>query len=294
MASTGLCYNKKHHNLYATLMYMEVKMNKVATFSKRLEELRKEKGISQTQLAEALKISRQSIGFYEKDERSPDVEVIQIICRYFNVTSDYLIGLTDNRTPETASIGEVTGLTDEAIAALRYYKIVYKDSDNENNILPLVNFLLASDMTRVNTILLYDLLEREALTDDELMSDEDKTEKWIGKVIYDEKGKVILDKNIIDEYEKLCGKPKRGMPIFGELLRYFNTPVRDETIFLTEKGELGDTNSMKRAQGKYMYAYKQSEIIDQMCLSSIQQTLKYRKLSWQEQNNNGEPENGVK
>lgn len=60
-------------------------------FAERLKELREEKGLSQTQLADEIEISRGSISFYENGERTPDIEVFDRICEYFDVSYDYML-----------------------------------------------------------------------------------------------------------------------------------------------------------------------------------------------------------
>lgn len=67
-------------------------------FSARLKELREEMGLSQSALADQLKISRGSMSFYENLDRVPDIEVLHKFARFFNVTSDYLIGLSPCKT----------------------------------------------------------------------------------------------------------------------------------------------------------------------------------------------------
>lgn len=65
-------------------------------FSKRLKELRLEKELTQAQLANATGLSRSAIGFWENGERIPLATVIIILAKYFGVTTDYLLGVTDN------------------------------------------------------------------------------------------------------------------------------------------------------------------------------------------------------
>lgn len=54
--------------------------------------LRKEKGVTQKDLAEYLQISRQAYANYEAGNRSPDFETLIKISEYFDVTVDYLLG----------------------------------------------------------------------------------------------------------------------------------------------------------------------------------------------------------
>lgn len=58
----------------------------------RLRELRKQKGLSQIELADIVGVSKSSISGYEKETRSPKDETIMDFIELFNVTSDYLLG----------------------------------------------------------------------------------------------------------------------------------------------------------------------------------------------------------
>jgi transcriptional regulator with XRE-family HTH domain len=58
----------------------------------KITQLRKEKGLSQTELAEAISASREAISKYERGEAVPSVEVAAKIADVFEVTLDYLIG----------------------------------------------------------------------------------------------------------------------------------------------------------------------------------------------------------
>ena len=52
----------------------------------RLEQIRKEKGIRQEELAKALCVSRQTIGSLENGRYNPSIELAFKIARYFNLT----------------------------------------------------------------------------------------------------------------------------------------------------------------------------------------------------------------
>lgn len=56
-----------------------------------LQKIRKAKGFSQLKVAMDLSISREAISFYENGKRSPDVDMLVDLSRYFNVSIDYLI-----------------------------------------------------------------------------------------------------------------------------------------------------------------------------------------------------------
>lgn len=61
------------------------------TLGEFLAELRKEKGITQRELAEFLNVSDKTVSHWECDENSPDLSIIPIIAEFFGVTCDELI-----------------------------------------------------------------------------------------------------------------------------------------------------------------------------------------------------------
>ena len=65
----------------------------------RLIELRKERAVSQQQLAKVLCIDRTSVGKYEKHGVIPSKDILFRMADYFNVSIDYLLGKTDNPVP---------------------------------------------------------------------------------------------------------------------------------------------------------------------------------------------------
>lgn len=69
----------------------------------RLVILRTNKGLSQYELAKVLSLSRGQISNYELGTRQPDYETLAKIADYFNVSTDYLLGRTDDPTPSSSS-----------------------------------------------------------------------------------------------------------------------------------------------------------------------------------------------
>lgn len=67
---------------------------------KHISDLRKEYGWTQTELANKLNVSQQAVSKYEKGEREPDIDVLLRIANIFNVSSDYLLGLSEQRFPD--------------------------------------------------------------------------------------------------------------------------------------------------------------------------------------------------
>lgn len=66
-------------------------------FADRLHRLRVEKGISQAKLAKYLGVSASIVCYWETDASEPTATNIAKVSEYFNVTSDYLLGLCDYR-----------------------------------------------------------------------------------------------------------------------------------------------------------------------------------------------------
>ena len=67
----------------------------MATYSNRIRELREAKSLSQDQLAEKLNVTKQAISKYERGVRKPSVPMLEALCDFFNVSSDYLLGKDD-------------------------------------------------------------------------------------------------------------------------------------------------------------------------------------------------------
>lgn len=61
----------------------------------RIKTLRKEANIGQNKLAKDLQVSNASISYWETAKQEPTAEAIFKIAQYFNVSADYLLGLTD-------------------------------------------------------------------------------------------------------------------------------------------------------------------------------------------------------
>lgn len=61
----------------------------------RLKELREEKGYTQKQLADKFGINSVTYLHYEKEQREPPLSLIADIAKFYGVSVDYLLGLSD-------------------------------------------------------------------------------------------------------------------------------------------------------------------------------------------------------
>jgi transcriptional regulator with XRE-family HTH domain len=66
-------------------------------FAERIKELRKDQGLGVRELAVKLGISHAAISNYENQKRTPDIDICRIYANFFNVTGDYLLGITDKK-----------------------------------------------------------------------------------------------------------------------------------------------------------------------------------------------------
>ncbi len=64
-------------------------------FAERLKELRKEKKLSQQEMADILNIRQQSYARYELSTSEPSYVMLVEIAKFFNTTTDFLLGIKD-------------------------------------------------------------------------------------------------------------------------------------------------------------------------------------------------------
>ncbi|ACM61504.1 helix-turn-helix protein [Caldicellulosiruptor bescii] len=65
-----------------------------------LKDLRMQKKMSRQELAKMLELSESAIAKYEEGQRSPDLNTLIKIAKFFDVSTDYLLGLTNIPKPE--------------------------------------------------------------------------------------------------------------------------------------------------------------------------------------------------
>lgn len=65
----------------------------------RIREIRKEKGLSQKEIAKMINMNQTQYSRYERGENEIKVNVLIDICRALEVSSDYILGLTDDPRP---------------------------------------------------------------------------------------------------------------------------------------------------------------------------------------------------
>ena len=73
---------------------MEIK----AIFGERLRELRQEAGLQQKELGEQIGLTSNAIGMMERGHRGTTIDKLVLLAEYFHVSTDYLLGVTDDPT----------------------------------------------------------------------------------------------------------------------------------------------------------------------------------------------------
>lgn len=68
-------------------------------FGQRLKSLLEERGIAQVELAQRLNLAKSTVSQYVSGHREPDMEMLQKIAAYFSVSTDYLLGRTNDPMP---------------------------------------------------------------------------------------------------------------------------------------------------------------------------------------------------
>ena len=67
------------------------------TYMNIFRNLRQERGLSQSQIAQLLKTSQQYYGKYENGQRPLPVDHLITLCKFYNVSADWVLGLKEKR-----------------------------------------------------------------------------------------------------------------------------------------------------------------------------------------------------
>ena len=124
----------------------------VMEFNEKLQELRKNKGLTQEELAEALYVSRTAISKWESGRGYPSIDSLKEIAKYFSVTIDELlssdevlsIAEEDNKQKETHLRSLVFGLLD--ISVLMFFFLPFF-GQKANGVIQEVSLLSLNEIT---------------------------------------------------------------------------------------------------------------------------------------------------
>ena len=121
-------------------------------FNEKLQELRKNKGLTQEELAETLYVSRTAISKWESGRGYPSIDSLKRIAKFFSVTVDELlssdevlsIAEEDNKQKETHFRSLVFGLLD--ISALMFFFLPFF-GQKANGVIQEVSLLSLNEIT---------------------------------------------------------------------------------------------------------------------------------------------------
>ena len=82
----------------------------MATMGERIKQLRKENGMTQTALAEALGVTKGTVSTCETNSRTPSFESLDSMSDIFKRSFDYIMGRSDDATPRVQSEQELENL----------------------------------------------------------------------------------------------------------------------------------------------------------------------------------------
>lgn len=95
---------------------MSDKLTTKEIFGIRLRDLRRQNGCTIEQFAAKIGVAKSTLGYYENENRMPDIEILSRICDAFNVSADYLLGRTNTAAVKgkMKTVCKLTGLSDTA------------------------------------------------------------------------------------------------------------------------------------------------------------------------------------
>ena len=168
--------------------------------SKKIKELREQNNITQNKLANDLFIKQQTVAQWENGSRALKADSIISLAKYFNVSTDYLLGLTENTSTNISEIG-ISNKT--GFSTLTVENILNLSAEHKIILDKIINELLKSDLLekfeelKENNIKLINLYQTDSIYN-KLVEDEELTYNTIDNA--DElNGKFIFK----DEYSKL-------------------------------------------------------------------------------------------
>ena len=75
------------------MLYTVLEVKSMTDFGDKLRALRENRGLSQKELADKVATHKNAISNYESGKRVPPADILQNIASYFDVSTDYLLGL---------------------------------------------------------------------------------------------------------------------------------------------------------------------------------------------------------
>ena len=187
--------------------------------AERLRTLRRERELSKRELVGQLPINYSTYANYESGFREPNSEVLQMLARHFNVSIDYLMGMTENRR----KADEVAILTDAEHDHITQYRQL--DAHGKS----LVDVVMSKEMERVN------FLGAKAQGGSKQMDDQ-----WVTLHVYQQQASAGLGSYLTDDSDTDF-----------EVMRFMATPVSQKADFCVRVK--GDSMEPKICDGDIVF-----------------------------------------
>ena len=106
----------------------------MATTAERIKQLRKKKGISQSELAELIGVKNNTVSTWERGTRKPDFEALNLLSNYVEVSFEYILGSSDKEEarvkPTQDELDELalSALADELYDHVKKYSMLSNKS----------------------------------------------------------------------------------------------------------------------------------------------------------------------
>lgn len=231
---------------------------------KRIQEIRIEKGLKQDYIAEKTRINRPNISKYETGETAIPLDILKKISKILDTSTDYLLGLTECKTPKTnyRALCDAIGIDDTAIEILEELNFVY----GGQYLIPILNFLIKQETLPPDDTIFeeaYSRIENSKMTDKE-------KKKYIRKVqsLQDRVYKKWQDKNY--------------QPILSSIEDYFTAKAENTNLCLTLSGELKKeeeiTNEIEKTHIRKKITVQ--ELLEEKQLEEIIESLKNSKQKY--------------
>ena len=118
-------------------------------FADRLKMLRLEKGLTGSELGAKIKMSKSGISSWEARNRQPSQDVLIQIADFFDVSVDYMLGVSDIRViKEIIPEDSVNSFTVKLVEQLLRDKVISDPNDIDQNIIDMLVASLKSDLKK--------------------------------------------------------------------------------------------------------------------------------------------------
>lgn len=102
------------------------------TFGQRLKMLREERNLSQVAVSKVLNVANSTLSLYESDYRKPDYDMLIKLAKFYDVSTDFLLGISKERkvSPKqdrAVHLLDVTGMPEEAVRLIDEYAQFIRD-----------------------------------------------------------------------------------------------------------------------------------------------------------------------